>query len=501
MTDIFASLAIGFSAAATPMNLFYCFIGALLGTLIGVLPGVGPIATIAMLLPITFNLDPTGAIIMLSGIYYGAQYGGSTTAILINLPGESSSVVTALDGNAMAKNGEAGAALAIAAIGSFVAGSLATVMIAVLSPPLSRLAGSFGAAEYFSLMLLGLLAAITLAAGSLLKAAAMLVLGLLLGMVGTDVTSGAPRYSFGLPELADGIGFVALSVGVFACAEIIGQLALRDQRPDTHSLGRLRLMPSLSDLRASAGPILRGTGLGSVLGVLPGGGAVLAAFSSYALEKKLAKDPSRFGRGAIEGVAGPESANNAGAQTSFIPLLTLGVPSNAVMALMVGALMIQGITPGPDIIEKQPTLFWGLIASMWIGNLMLVIINLPLVGLWVRLLRVPYRLMYPAILLFSGLGVYTLNNTAFDVFVAAGCGLAGYFLVRLGFEMAPLILGFVIGPLLEEYLRRALLLSRGDLMTFVERPLSATLIGLAVLMIVVAALPNMRSKRDTIFKE
>jgi TctA family transporter len=501
MSDLYASLALGFSTAATPTNLFYCFAGTLLGTAIGVLPGVGPIATIAMLLPITFNLDPTGAIIMLAGIYYGAQYGGSTTAILINLPGESSSVVTAIDGNAMARNGRAGAALAIAAIGSFVAGSLATILIAVFSPPLSRLAGSFGAAEYFSLMLLGLVAAITLAAGSVLKAAAMVVLGLLIGMIGTDVTSGTPRYSFGWSELADGIGFVALSVGVFACAEIVGQLAPGGEPRETRRLGRLNLLPTLAELRASFGPILRGTGLGSLLGVLPGGGSVLAAFSSYALEKRLARDPSRFGRGAIEGVAGPESANNAGAQTSFIPLLTLGVLSNAVMALMVGGLMIQGIAPGPDIIQKQPALFWGLIASMWIGNLMLVIINLPLVGLWVRLLRVPYRVIYPAILLFSALGIYTLNNTAFDLYLAAVCGFIGYLLVRLEFEMAPLILGFVIGPLLEEYLRRALLLSRGDLMTFVERPLSAALIAVAVLVVTIAVLPTMRAKRDTIFKE
>jgi putative tricarboxylic transport membrane protein len=500
MLDTISALGQGFAVALQPANLLLCFVGALFGTLIGVLPGVGPIATVAMLLPLTFALDPVGAMIMLAGIYYGAQYGGSTTAILINLPGESSSVVTALDGNAMAKRGKAGTALAIAAIGSFVAGTLATGLIAISAPPLTLVAQSFGAAEYFALMLVGLVAAISLASGSILKAGAMLVLGLLIGTAGTDLTSGAARYTFGVQELRDGVGFVALSVGVFVCAEIIAQLASPGSR-DLRPVGGLSVMPDRRDLAASVPAMLRGTAIGSVLGVLPGGGAVLAAFSSYALEKRLSKGPSRFGRGAVEGVAGPESANNAGAQTSFIPLLTLGLPSNAVMALMVGALMIQGIQPGPDIIAKQPDLFWGLIASMWVGNLMLVIINLPLIGLWVGLLRVPYRVLAPAILLFSAIGVYSVNNAAFDLHVAALCGLVGFLLVRLDFEMAPMILGFVIGPMLEEYLRRALLMSRGDPMTFLERPLSAGLMAAAVLLAAIASLPRMRTRRDDIFRE
>ncbi len=501
MIDLLAQLGLGLSTAVSPINLVLCFVGALLGTLIGVLPGVGPISTIAMLLPITFGLDATGAIIMLAGIYYGAQYGGSTTAILINLPGESSSVVTAIDGNAMARQGRAGLALGLAAIGSFIAGTLATCVVALLAPPLTLLAKSFGAAEYFSLMLLGLIAAIVLASGSLLKAAAMLVLGLLLSMVGNDLTSGVSRYTFGIAALSDGIGFVALSVGVFACAEIIAQLAEGSAPQQLHAAKRLKLLPNRAEMRAALPPILRGTGLGAIFGVLPGGGAVLSAFAAYALEKRLAQDPSRFGQGALEGVAAPESANNAGAQTSFIPLLTLGVPSNAVMALMVGALMIHGIVPGPDIITKQPALFWGLIASMWIGNLMLLVINLPLVGLWVRLLRLPYRMMYPAILVFSAIGVFTLNNAATDVLLAALFGFGGYLLVRMGFEMPPLILGFVIGPLLEENLRRALLLSRGDLWTFIERPLSAALLALAVLAVGFSILPSIRDRRETIFKD
>jgi putative tricarboxylic transport membrane protein len=500
MTDFIGNLALGFGVALAPINLLFCLIGTLLGTLIGVLPGIGPVATIAMLLPITFNLQPVAALIMLAGIYYGAQYGGSTTAILINLPGESSSVVTCLDGYQMARQGRAGTALAIAAIGSFFAGCVGTVAIAVLAPPLTLLAQQFGAAEYFSLMVFGLVGAVVLAGGSVLKAVAMIFLGLLLGLVGTDVNSGAMRYTFGLPDLADGIGFVNVAMGVFGVAEILSNLEKGESR-DVMSGKITGLWPTMADLKAAFPAILRGTGLGSLLGVLPGGGALLASFAAYALEKKVAKDPSRFGKGAIEGVAGPESANNAGAQTSFIPLLTLGIPNNAVMALMIGAMMIHGITPGPQVMTKQPDLFWGMIASMWLGNLMLVIINLPLIGIWVSLLKVPYRMMFPAILLFCAIGVYSLNNTTFDVYLTAFFGVIGYLFIKLGFEPAPLLLGFILGPLMEEYLRRALLLSRGDPIVLLSRPLSLTLLLMAAGLLLLVIAPTVQRRRAEAFKE
>jgi putative tricarboxylic transport membrane protein len=503
MESLFSNLALGFSVAGSINNLTYCFVGALLGTLVGVLPGLGPLPTVAMLLPITFTLPPEGALIMLAGIYYGAQYGGSTTSILINVPGESSSVVTALDGHAMAKHGRAGAALAIAAVGSFFAGTVATVAIAVVGPPLARVAQQFGAAEYFSLMLLGLVAAVVLAHGSVLKAVAMVVLGLLLGLIGQDVTSGASRFTFGIPELADGIGFVTIGMGLFGLAEIMTNLE-RAQRRGTERevIAEVRgLMPSRADLKASWASILRGTGLGSLLGILPGGGAILASFSAYALEKKLAREPGRFGKGAIEGVAAPESANNAAAQTSFIPLLTLGIPTNPLMALMFGAILIHGITPGPQVMVKQPGLFWGMIVSMWIGNLMLVIINLPLVGIWVQFLRIPYRILFPAIIVFCSIGIYSLNNSVNDILLTAGFGVLGYLFVKLGFEAAPLLLGFILGPLMEENLRRALQLSRGDPMTFLERPISLGLLLAAAALLVIIVAPAVRRKREEAFQE
>jgi putative tricarboxylic transport membrane protein len=498
--DLFANLWFGFSVAVTPTNLGLCLIGALVGTLIGVLPGIGPLATIAMLLPITFGLPPVGALIMLAGIYYGAQYGGSTTSILINIPGESSSVVTTLDGHQMAKQGRAGPALAIAAIGSFIAGCFSTVLVAALGVPLTALALKFGPAEYFSLMVLGLVFAVVLAKGSILKAIAMIFVGLLLSAVGSDIETGQSRMAFDIPELADGIGFVVVAMGVFGYAEIMRNLETTESR-DIVQAKVTGLMPTYKDLKDSAGAIARGTILGSILGILPGGGAVIAAFAAYTFEKKIAKDPSRFGRGAIEGVAAPESANNAAAQTSFIPLLTLGIPPNAVMALMVGAMTIHGIVPGPQVMTKQPELFWGLIASMWIGNLMLVIINLPLVGLWVRLLRVPYRMLFPAILIFCAIGVYSINNAPADAVMVAAFGLVGYFLVKHDFEPAPMLLGFVLGPLMEENLRRAMLIARGDPSTFVTRPISGVLLGLALLLLVLALLPMIRSKRDEVFVE
>ncbi|MFO0206954.1 MAG: tripartite tricarboxylate transporter permease, partial [Betaproteobacteria bacterium] len=478
--ELLSNLALGFATALSLQNLFYAFIGVLIGTLIGVLPGIGPIATLAMLLPTTYALEPTSALIMLAGIYYGAQYGGSTTAILVNLPGESSSVVTCLDGYQMARRGRAGAALGVAAFGSFFAGTFATLLVAAVAPQLTELAFKFGPAEYFSLMVLGLIGAVVLASGSLIKAIAMIVLGLLLGLVGTDVNSGVARFTFDVPELSDGIGFVAVAMGVFGFAEIIANLEKKDKREVfTSKVGSL--LPNWSEAKQAAPAVARGTLLGSVLGILPGGGALLAAFAAYTVEKKVAgasADPP-FGKGNIRGVAGPESANNAGAQTSFIPMLTLGIPPNAVMALMIGAMTIHNIQPGPQVMTSNPSLFWGLIASMWIGNLMLVILNLPLIGLWIQLLKVPYRLLYPAILVFCCIGVYSINNNTFDVYMTVIFAVIGYLFYKLRCEPAPLLLGFILGPMMEENLRRAMLLSRGDPTVFFTRPLSLTLLLMA----------------------
>src|SRR5437868_4283463 len=498
--DLLGHLALGFSVALTPINLLYCFIGSLLGTLIGVLPGIGPVATIAMLLPTTYALQPVSALIMLAGIYYGAQYGGSTTSILLNMPGETSSAVTCLDGYQMARKGQAGAALAIAALGSFFAGCVATVFVATVAIPLSELALKFGPAEYCSLMILGLIGAVVLAHGSLLKAIAMVVLGLLLGIVGTDVNSGAARFAFGVPELIDGLGVASVAMGLFGFAEILVNLESTEKR-DLITAKISSLWLTKQQFKEAWPAVLRGTGIGSILGLLPGGGAMLASFGAYALEKKLAKDPSRFGKGAIQGVAGPESANNAGAQTSFIPLLTLGIPENAVMALMVGAMTIHNIQPGPQVMTSNPQLFWGLVASMWIGNLMLVVLNLPLIGMWIKLLQVPYRLLYPAILLFCGIGVYSINNAHFDVSQTAVFGLLGVIFVKLECEPAPLLLGFVLGPMMEENLRRAMLLSRGDPTVFFTRPISlAMLLAAAALLLLIVA-PNFRKKREEAFAE
>jgi len=495
--ELFNNLIFGFSVALTLQNLMYCFIGVLLGTLIGVLPGIGPLATIAMLLPITFNVPPVAALIMLAGIYYGAQYGGSTTAILVNLPGETSAVVTCMDGYQMARQGRAGPALAIAAIGSFFAGTVCTLIIALFGPPLAEMALKFGAPEYFSLMLMGLVAAAVLAGDNMTKSLAMVVVGLLLGIVGTDVNSGMARYSFGFPELTDGIGFIVIAVGVFAIGEIISNLGDPEERK-VFTNKVTGLMPTKEDLKVSFWPIVRGTSIGAFLGVLPGTGPAIASFSSYMLEKKVAKDPSRFGKGAIEGVAGPESANNADAQCKFIPTLTLGIPASAVMALMLGALTIQGIAPGPQVMTQKPDLFWGLVASMWIGNAMLVILNLPLIGLWVSLLKVPYRLLFPAIMAFSCIGIYSVNNSAFEVYLAAIFGLVGLVWMKLEMPPAPMLLGFVLGPLMEENLRRALLISRGDPTVFVTRPISLGFIIATVLILVIMVLPGIRARRAAI---
>lgn len=498
--ELLANLQLGFDVALSLQNVLYCFIGVLLGTLIGVLPGIGPVATIAMLLPATFALPPVSALITLAGIYYGAQYGGSTTAILVNLPGESSAVVTCIDGHAMARQGRAGAALAIAALGSFFAGTVATVVLAVAAPPLAELALRFGPAEYFSLMVLGLVAAVVLARGSLLTALGMILLGLLLGLVGADVNTGQFRFTFGLPNLADGISFAAIAMGIYGFGHIIANL----ERPEQRQIGVApigSLFPTKADMKASWAAVLRGTALGSALGILPGGGALLSSFASYSVEKKLAKDPSRFGNGAIEGVAGPESANNAGAQTSFIPVLTLGLPTNPVMALMVGAMMIHGIAPGPQVMTERPELFWGMVASMWVGNLFLVLLNLPLIGIWVKLLSVPYRLLYPAILLFCCIGVYSLNNSAVDVALALLFGLLGYLFIKLDCEPAPLLIALILGPMMEENLRRAMTLARGDPAVFVTRPLSLGLLIVAAGLLVMVVLPVVRRKREEAFQE
>ncbi|MBB3196189.1 tripartite tricarboxylate transporter permease [Roseateles terrae] len=499
--DLINNLMLGFQTALTLTNLLYAFGGAVLGTLIGVLPGLGPVATIAMLLPSIYSLDATPALIMLAGIYYGAQYGGSTTAILINVPGESSSVVTAIDGYQMARQGRAGSALAAAGLGSFFAGCVGTVIIAAFAPPLTELAFKFGPAEYFSLMVLGLIGAVVLASGSLLKAIAMIVLGLLLGQINTDVISGTPRFSFDIPELTDGINFVVIAMGIFGFGEIIANLGQPAEHREVFTKSVKGLWPTKQDFHDAWPAVLRGTALGSLLGVLPGGGALLASFAAYTLEKKVAKDPSRFGKGAIQGVAGPESANNAGAQTSFIPMLTLGIPPNAVMALMVGAMTIKGIQPGPQVMTSNPELFWGLIASMWVGNLMLVILNLPLIGVWIKLLTVPYRFLFPAIVVFCCIGTYTLNNNNFDVYMTAGFAVVGYLFYKLSCEPAPLLLGFILGPMMEENLRRALLLSRGEWSTFMTRPLSAGLLIAAALMVVVVMLPSIKNKREEAFQE
>jgi TctA family transporter len=501
--DLINNLSLGFGVAFTTTNLIYAFIGCLLGTLIGVLPGVGPIATIAMLLPATYALPPVAALIMLAGIYYGAQYGGSTTAILVNLPGESSSVVTIIDGHQMAKRGRAGPALAAAGIGSFFAGCVGTLILAAFAAPLTEVAFKFGPAEYFSLMVLGLIGAVVLASGSLLKAVAMIILGLLLGLVGTDVNSGVARFSFDIPELTDGIGFIIIAMGVFGYGEIIANLSVKEEDREVFTDKVSNLYPNWEDIKLMTPAILRGTALGSMLGILPGGGALLAAFAAYTVEKKTKLKPGEvpFGKGNIRGVAAPESANNAGSQTSFIPLLTLGIPPNAVMALMVGAMTIHNIQPGPQVMTSNPELFWGLIASMWIGNLMLIILNLPLIGIWIKLLSVPYRWLFPAIVLFCALGVYTTNNNTFDIWMVAIFGVIGYIFIKLGVEPAPLLLGFILGPMMEENLRRALLLSRGDWSVLVTRPLSATLLAIAAVLLIIVLMPAVKAKREEAFVE
>ena len=500
MSDIASNIIMGFGVALTWQNVVLCFFGCVIGTAIGVLPGIGPLTTMALILPVTFWLSPVGALIMLAGVFYGAQYGGSTTAILVKIPGETSSVVTVLDGYAMAQRGRAGPALAIAAIGSLFAGSVVTLLIAVGGPALAKVALLFQSADYVSVMLLGLVSAVVLAYGSVLKAVGMIVLGVLLGLVGTDVSTGEYRMTMGIDVLFDGIGFVPLSMGLFGLAEIMVNL-------ETTSASEMQakpvsgLWPTLPDLKQSFFAMVRGTAIGTVFGILPGGGPTIAAFSAYSLEKKVSKSPERFGRGAIEGVAAPESANNAAAQACFIPMLSLGIPPNALMALMIGAMMIHGITPGPEIISKQPALFWGLIASMWIGNLMLVVLNLPLIGIWVKLLQVPYGYLFPSILVLCCIGTYTLSSSTGDVLVMTAFGVIGYAFRKLDCEPAPLLLGLVLGPMLEENFRRAMVLSSGDWSIFLRRPISAGFLFLAAALLVAVTLPNIRRGREEAFRE
>lgn len=501
MGGIIDNLSLGFGVAFAPLNLGFAFIGVMIGTLIGVLPGLGPLTTMAMLLPVTYYLPPESSLIMLAGIYYGAQYGGSTTAILVNIPGESSSAVTCVDGYQMARQGRAGSALAVAALGSFFAGTVGTLLIALFAEPLSKIGLMFAPPDYFSLMVLGLIGAMVLAHGSLLKAFGMVCLGLLLGLVGTDLNSGAQRYSFGIPELADGLDFVPIAMGIFGLSEIIANLGRQGEQRAIVSQKVRNLWPTREDFNRSWPAVLRGTGVGSVLGLLPGGGALLSSFAAYSVEKKISPTPDEFGKGAIEGVAGPEAANNAGAQTSFIPMLTLGIPSNVIMAMMIGAMMIQGITPGPQVMSERPALFWGMIVSMWVGNLMLVIINLPLIGMWIKLLSVPYRILFPVIIVICGIGVYSVQNSTFDVVLTAALGLLGYILIRLGCEPAPLALGFVLGPLMEENLRRSMLFSRGDPTIFFTSPISAGLLALSAVLLMTFLLPNFRKQREVVFRE
>ena len=497
MEDLLQNLLLGFSVALTLQNLMYCFLGVFLGTMIGVLPGIGPLATMAMLLPLTFVLPPVSALIMLAGIYYGSDYGGSTTAILVNLPGEGSSVVTLLDGHPMARQGRAGPALGIAAMGSFFAGCIGTLIIAVVGPPLAYVALNFGSPEYFSLMVMALVCASVVGSGSLLKSLAMVVAGLLIGVVGTDLSSGKLRFDFGVPELSDGIGIAVVAMGLFGMTEIIKNLAGPQMTPVIS--GKIQgLLPRWSDLKISFGPMLRGSSIGAVFGPLPGLGGTISAFTSYLVEKKLARDPSRFGKGAIEGVAGPESANNACAQTTFVPMLTLGVPPSASMALMLGAMIAHGITPGPQVMTSRPDLFWGLIASMWLGNGMLLVLNLPLIGIWVKLLQVPYRLLFPIIMTMMGIGVYSLNSSGTDVLLMALFGFVGYILLKLGCSFPPLILAMVLGPMMEENLRRSMQLADGDPSVFITRPLSAAFIAASLVLLVLFIVPAFRRKRKAV---
>jgi putative tricarboxylic transport membrane protein len=487
----------GFVVALQPINLLYCFIGVFIGTLVGVLPGIGPISAMSLLLPVTLAGTPASGIIMMAGIYYGALYGGSTTSILVNIPGEAASVVTCIDGHEMAKRGRAGPALGISALGSFIAGTFAIVMLMLVAPVLANIALAFGPAEYFSLMVLGLVLLTFLSQGSMPKALLMACIGLVLGLVGLDSINAQPRLTFERLELVDGVGLVPVVMGLFGVAEVLINIERVIAR-DIVDAKITQLMPNKDDWKKSAGPIGRGTILGFFLGILPGGGAVIASFASYALEKRLSKTPERFGKGAIEGVAGPESANNAAAGGAFIPLMTLGIPPNVIMALLLGAFIIHGAQPGPLMMTQNPGLFWGIVTSMYIGNIMLLVLNLPLIGMWVQLLRLPYNVLFPLILLFTIIGVYCSSNNVFDVYVMVAFGIIGYVMRKFSYEPAPLALAFVLGPMLENNLRKAMILEGGSLMVFFNRPISAVCLILALGLLFAPLLPKLRSKRDAI---
>ena len=498
--DLVNSMALGLSVALQPVNLLYCFAGVFIGTLVGVLPGIGPVAAMSLLLPVTFSAPPEAGIIMLAGIYYGSMYGGSTTAILVNIPGEAASVVTCLDGHQMARQGRAGPALGIAAIGSFIAGTLAVVGLMLVAPTLARWAVKFGPAEYFSLMVLGLSVLTYLSHGSLLKALIMACFGLILGLIGIDSINAAPRLTFDRMELVDGVGLVPIVMGLFGIAEILSNIERRISR-DIFAQRITGLMPTRQDWKESAGPLARGSLLGFVLGILPGGGAVISSFISYALEKRLSKTPEKFGKGAIAGVAGPEAANNAAAGSGFIPLLTLGIPPNVVLALLLGAFVVHGLQPGPLLMLQNPNIFWGIVASMYIGNVMLLILNLPLIGMWVQVLKVPYKILFPMILLFCLIGVYSLSNSIFDIYVMIVFGVLGYLMRKLGYEPAPLVLAFVLGPMMENNLRKALIISDGSFWIFIDSKLSLACLALAALLLATAIIPLMRTRRAKIAME
>ena len=498
--DFFANMITGFSVALEPMNLAFCFIGVFIGTLIGVLPGIGPVGTMAILLPVTYGISPTTAIIMLSGIYYGAQYGGSTTSILVGIPGEAASVITTIDGYQMALQGRAGPALGIAAFGSFIAGTIGIVGLQLLAPPLVSVALRFGPPEYFSLMILGLVILTYLAQKSMAKALMMAGVGIFIGTIGLDTMTGMPRFTMGIPELLDGIGIAPLAMGLFGISEILLNVEHRIKH-EIVTTELKHLLPSRKDWGEAIGPILRSSVVGFFLGILPGGGAVLASFVTYGMEKRLSKTPEKFGKGAIAGVAAPESANNAAAQGAFIPLLTLGIPANVVMGMLLGALMIHNIIPGPMMIKEHPDLFWGVIASMYVGNVMLLILNLPLIGLWVKLLRVPYSILFPLILFICLLGGYVINNSVVDLYLMLFFGVAGYLMRKFDYEPAPLVLAYVLSSLLENALRQSLILSGGSLAIFVSRPISAGCLILAMLMLASSILPRIRDRRKMLVEQ
>ena len=495
--DVFQNIILGLQVSLSPMNLFLCFIGVLTGTLVGVLPGLGPAAAITLLLPATFHLGPVSAIIMLSGIYYGAMYGGSTTSILVNTPGEAASVVTCLDGYQMARQGRAGAALGMAAFGSWIAGTFGVLGLMLIAPPLAEAALAFGPPEYFALMILGLTLLTFLASGSMWNALLMAAFGIFLGTIGLDAMMGDERFTFGIEELTNGVGLIPVVMGLFGIAEVLLNVEDIVERKIFDTKFK-NLFPTRKDWAESFWPLIRGTLLGFFLGILPGGGAAIASFASYAVEKRISKHPERFGHGAIAGVAAPEAANNSATAGAFIPLLTLGIPSNAVMAILLGALMVHGIPPGPTLISKHPDLFWGGVMSMYLGNVMLLVLNLPLIGLWVKILKVPYPILFPLILLFCIIGCYTLNNSIVEVFIMIAFGVIGYLFKKFQYEAAPLVLALVLGPIMETSLRRSLLMSFGDPMIFLERPLSAAMLGISLALLLLPLVPWIRKKKSII---